>query len=136
MLPAFAPWWPHGVAHGLHDQFQSNVAVNSHSDSINIHVHDAHDHNGQNNKSVHHSINLDALKYYSDYLQVDLRKPDQVVFAAPAQEILDIDYDLIASPLQQQSYELASLAIRAPPDWRRLIPRHVPIYLYTQRFRI
>lgn len=130
-LPAFTPWLPHGSVHALHDHQTEHHQVESHG-----HLHDSHDHGTQTQVSSHHPINLDAVSYYSDFLHVDLKSPEQIILKAPTLDTQDIDYTFTAVIKPTPRYQLASVQSRAPPDTRRHSPDKTPLYLSTQRLRI
>lgn len=131
VFPAFTPWLSHGAVHALHDHQAKHHGEESHS-----HGHEGHDHDAEKEQAVHHPIHFDAVTYFSEYLHVELKSPEQTVLKAPAQDLHDIDYTLTDAINIAPRYELASVQSRAPPDMRRLRPDKTPLYLSTQRLRI
>lgn len=126
VLPAFAPWIPHEAMHALHD---NHVSV--HHGSNHHHSDDQHHHH----TDTHHPIHVDVVSYFKDYLHVDLKKPE---FAnIDLQKVDSQGFDqLLALTVRSERYELGLIASRAPPDYLRLRPDKLPLYLSTQRLRI
>lgn len=124
VLPAFAPWMPHGAVHALYD---SHVSVHHGSD------HGRHQHH--HHTDAHLLIHLDLVNYFNDYLHVDLKKPEYADFDLPQPDLQGFDQPL-NSVIYPQRYELAVIASRAPPDYLRPRPDNTPLYLSTQRLRI
>ena len=136
LIPTLAPWFPHGALHAIHDQHQSHHAESTHADKFGLQDR-AKRGNGQlAHIGDHHPVNLDAVTYFRDYLHVDLQAPATIALVAPAQEYQDFDFEPGFGLLSQQRYELASIKIHAPPDWRASELNQLPLYLSTQRFRI
>ena len=134
VLPALLPWMPHSSAKSLHIQQEAHHA-NQHKTHAHSHYH-GEDHDSGSDQSMSHSFHADIITYFSDYLHVDLKNPDQAVFKAPSQSIDDIEFLLITSFAPLNRYELASVKSRAPPDWRQVRSENTPLYLSTQRLRI
>jgi hypothetical protein len=126
VLPALAPWMPHGAMHALHD----NHIAADHS-FTHTHSHDDHLHS----TDTHHPINVDIVSYYKDYLHVDLKKPEKTLTQLPLLDLqhLDILLPLAIYPVRDT---LAYLHNRAPPDYALQQPDKLPLYLSTQRLRI
>jgi len=137
-LPTALPWMPHGAMHALHDQRASHHEERSHSGKVHQHdnQHKASGHADHVVESVHHEIAVDIVTYFNDYLNVDLQNPEQTASVAPSQAAQDLDFDITASFLLPQRFELALVQNRAPPDWQGTALNHTPIYLSTQRLRI
>lgn len=137
-LPAALPWMPHEAVHALHDQHANHHESSSHSNDAHHHdnQHMASGHADHAVESIHHEIAVDIVTYFNDYLHVNLQNPDQTAFVAPSQDVQDLDFDITASFLLPQRYELALVQNRAPPDWQSATLNHTPLYLSTQRLRI
>jgi len=135
VLPAMIPWMPHGVTHALHDQH-----ISHHQQENSGHTHGSdhvHNHDSHSLETVQHPAHFDVVTYYSDYLHVDLKNPQQSSFNAPALDIFKFDYTSGTDISPQPRYELAMVQSRAPPDdWRQFRSDAKPLYLSTQRLRI
>jgi hypothetical protein len=136
LLPALAPWLPHGALHVVHDQYQSHQADSVYADKFDRQDRTNRGHKQLTHNIDHHPVNLDTITYFRDYLNADLQMPVSVALISPAQEFQDFDFEPAFGLLTQQRYELASIKIHAPPDWRTPKPNQLPLYLSTQRFRI
>jgi hypothetical protein len=132
VLPAFAAWLPHGTMHALHEHQAEHHSVET------SHKHEGHDHKvqEQEQEAAHHSITMDVVTYFSEYLHVDLQSPDQITLTAPARDHQDIHFTLMTSLSSQHRQGLTSVHGRATPDWRWHRPNNTPLYLSTQRLRI
>ena len=136
LLPTLAPWLPHGALHAIHDQHQSHHGDSTPADKFGLQDHAKRGHGQLAHIGDHHPVKLDAVTYFQDYLHVDLQAPAPATLVAPIHEYQDFDFDPAFGLLTQRRYELASIKIHAPPDWRASGPNQLPLYLSTQRFRI
>lgn len=136
LLPTLAPWFPHEALHAINDQHQSLHAESAHADKFGLQDSAKRAHGQLARMGDHYPINLDAVTYFRDFLHVDLRAPAPVALVALALGYQDFDIDPAIGLLTQKRYELASIKIHAPPDWRASEPNQLPLYLSTQRFRI
>lgn len=129
VMPAFAPWVSHGAMHALHD---SHIAAHHGSDQ---HNHHSYEHHYQHKADLLHSLHLDFVSYFKDYLHVDLSKPEHGGIDFASADLQDFD-----PPLDIAFYSKLSRSIsfhsRAPPDYSELWPAKLPLYLSTQRLRI
>lgn len=134
VLPAFVPWLSQCAIHALHDH--QEIHHQSHAVSQNEHNHDSHNYDTETQARNHHSINLDIVSFYTDFLHVDLQKTEQLSFNVSTTDLLDFDYTVIKTVPIPNAYELAFAQSREPPDWRWYEPNKTPLYLSTQRLRI
>ena len=142
VLPAFAPWLPHGSAHVLHDthanHHQEYVQKSEHNQS---HHHNDHDHHHEvvDGHHAEHDIQLDVVSYFNEILHVDFQTPYGVLLKTPSIDFEDVSY-VVKIAAVVEGFELASLRVRGPPViWEeRSSPSHIliPLYISTQRFRI
>lgn len=126
MLPAFGPWMPQGTLATLH------IEQEKHHQDIASHDHDAYvqDFSG-------HSVHLDVVTYFNDYLHVDLKNADNVFLAAPSLDVHAVTYAFVTDSNATIPVPVSDTQTTGPPDKGWLASRtKLPVYFATQRLRI
>lgn len=129
-MPALAPWFSDGAVHAMHDQ-QATHHNSEANDS-----HNAHDHLADKQSSVHHPIHFDVVTYFTEFLHVDLKTPNQYILESPSPDAHDIDFATTYIKIPPSRYKIAFVQVNARPDWPWPLSDSTPLYLSTQRLRI
>jgi len=128
-FPAFLPWLPHGAAHAFHDY--------GHASITHDHAKKSHDHKEVNANNNHHAIQIDILAYFNDFLNVELRSSKLTKVKAPAQDLQDSKFFIVADFLKPPSFQIYGMqSPKIPVRDRHIYSPAAPLYLTTQRLRI
>ena len=135
-LPVVLPWMPHDAAHALHNQQIRHSEANSSTRVAHQHTSE-HAHNRTTEDyqaTAHHVIDLNAVTYFDEYLQVEFAKAKQVVSLQSAQAKQGVGFNRSQLNTVHTPFIEAAIRNRTPPAWQNLRrPTHVPVYLSTQR---
>ncbi|MFT6387002.1 MAG: hypothetical protein ACJAUP_000372 [Cellvibrionaceae bacterium] len=131
--PAVASWLPHGVNHTLHNNNIEYLSTGSHNHSPHAHH---HDNNDSVNLSDHHQIHLDDTTYFSDQLNIDVKKTRQTPLVFSDFDLYGVNCTVVASIKPHHLYDLPPSKSRIPLNWNIFSSGHIPPYLSTQRLQI
>lgn len=131
LLPAAAPWLPHGAVEVLHGQ------QDAHASSSHSHSHDsAFDTSADASSDAGHAAHVDAVSFF-DSLHVDLKNPPVTKVSAGASGSQDMPV-IVPGAILSMSLQLADAQEgQGPPVIAEAAPYGgLPVYLATQRLRI
>ena len=127
LMPMMTAWMPHAYAHSLQAHSQEHhVAVDQDG-------HIPHGLTENNTNNVHHLIDLDITDFYSDFLHVDLQRPDMQDLNVSQPDSETAEFIYITDLRQFGDGSVRHGGIVDPPDYRT---GQAPVYLLTQRIRI
>lgn len=129
ILPALTQWMPHESLHAVQQHLVEHHAEKNHE-------HSHYDHEPKSTELQIHPSHLDVVSYYSDYLHVDLKAPDndfdQILLKESPRSH---DYLVLLSKINDIK-NLSSNKVFPPPDSGQYLSYNLPLYLSTQRFRL
>lgn len=133
ITPSILPWLPHDALHAVHDAHMAHHQSHKH----NSHHHYEHNNHHQHTNAANHSIQIDVVSFFSDYLHLDLKQANNIDHETPHSTGEYFDFPTLNS-ISNWNIQVASFQNRGPPsDFERYsTPNSPPVYLATQRFRI
>lgn len=138
-LPVVLPWVPHEAAHALHNQQIRHSEANSSTRVAHQHTSEhSHDRIPEDYQATtHHVIDLNAVTYFDEFLQVEFANAKQVVSIQSGQAKQSVGFTRSQLNTVHRPFIVVAIQNRAPPAWQNLRrTTHAPVYLTTQRLRI